>query len=213
MLVNWFGRYFCSATLHDVSQVRFPLSLPSYHPEKINSSLRQVFHSSSIILAGFSGVLVPEDPPDAYESTLDGWCSWAVAEERRRLAWFVFLSDTSNAALFRCVPLVLARRSSFGSDVESLVFPFLQPIPHGPLLLSGGPLPEFRLSVARLFRPILEDSVRRERSWTKGDELQGRPAAPRRKGSDRARAERLLSLDHAARPHLDLLDALVARPG
>lgn len=57
MLVNWFGRFFCSATMHDVSQVRRLLSgTRSTGTDATCAPLlpvvQQVFHSSSITLAG-----------------------------------------------------------------------------------------------------------------------------------------------------------------
>lgn len=65
-----------------------------------NSS--QLFHSPSIVMANFLGVLT-KDPDDEaeYDSTLDGWRQWANDEERIRVGWLAFLMDTCNSALYR----------------------------------------------------------------------------------------------------------------
>lgn len=56
MLVNWFGRYFCSATLHDVSQVRLLLLftvLSSRTDQSFSSSgLPLVIHHPRRVLGG-----------------------------------------------------------------------------------------------------------------------------------------------------------------
>jgi hypothetical protein len=53
-------------------------------------------------MARFTGVFL-QDPRQKrqWTPTVSGWVEWAEAEERRRLGWFAFLCDTSNAALFR----------------------------------------------------------------------------------------------------------------
>ncbi|KAM0746959.1 hypothetical protein T439DRAFT_383596 [Meredithblackwellia eburnea MCA 4105] len=82
LLLSYFSRMYSSSAHHDISQV---------------------FHSPSIILANFSGVFLPESSPETatYPPTEEGWASWVSSEERRRIGWFAFLCDTSNAAMFR----------------------------------------------------------------------------------------------------------------
>lgn len=73
---------YCSALEHDISQI---------------------FHAPSMSLARSSGILLRRgsQPPTAPKDLVSTWLEWAAQEEKNRLAWFAFLSDTSNAALFR----------------------------------------------------------------------------------------------------------------
>lgn len=62
----------------------------------------QVFHSPSIVMARLAGVFLPAHPPHhRTHNPLDHWLEWVAFEERKRVGWFAFLMDTSNAAIFR----------------------------------------------------------------------------------------------------------------
>ncbi|ORY77984.1 fungal-specific transcription factor domain-domain-containing protein [Leucosporidium creatinivorum] len=80
LLIGRFGREYASAAHHDMSQV---------------------MHSPLCILSDFSGVFLNDSYPDSYPPTAEGWVAWTADEERRRLGWLMFLTDTGNAALFR----------------------------------------------------------------------------------------------------------------
>ncbi|BEI82886.1 hypothetical protein CcaverHIS002_0307540 [Cutaneotrichosporon cavernicola] len=86
LLINHFSRAYCGVKEHQVAQV---------------------FHSSSIIMARLAGVLVPAPPLlHRTHNPLDHWLEWVAFEERKRVGWFAFLMDTSNATLFRHVHIV-----------------------------------------------------------------------------------------------------------
>ena len=80
LLLNTFGRMFCTAAQHTASQL---------------------FHSPTIVLANFLGVLEPSEPVDEDSGTLASWFAWAEQEERIRVGWLAFVLDCSNAALYR----------------------------------------------------------------------------------------------------------------
>jgi hypothetical protein len=81
LLINHFSRAYCGMKEHHVAQV---------------------FHSPSIIMARLAGVFAPAPlPHHRTHNPLDHWLEWVAFEERKRVGWFAFLMDTSNAALFR----------------------------------------------------------------------------------------------------------------
>ncbi|KLT44556.1 hypothetical protein CC85DRAFT_8788 [Cutaneotrichosporon oleaginosum] len=81
LLVNYFSRAYCGIKEHHVAQV---------------------FHSPSIIMARLAGVFQPAQPPHhRAHNPLDHWLEWVAFEERKRVGWFAFMLDTSNATLFR----------------------------------------------------------------------------------------------------------------
>ncbi|GMK53815.1 hypothetical protein CspeluHIS016_0104010 [Cutaneotrichosporon spelunceum] len=81
LLINHFSRAYCGMKEHHVAEV---------------------FHSSSIVMARLAGVFLPAPPPlHRTHNPLDHWLEWVAFEERKRVGWFAFLMDTSNAILFR----------------------------------------------------------------------------------------------------------------
>ncbi|KAL7424467.1 hypothetical protein Q5752_000151 [Cryptotrichosporon argae] len=81
-LVGYFGRMYGSAHDYDVNQI---------------------YHSSLMTIARFIG-LFRNSASHWTHAQLVGpaaWCTWAEAEERVRLAWMMFATDTFNATFLR----------------------------------------------------------------------------------------------------------------
>ncbi|KII88342.1 hypothetical protein PLICRDRAFT_175941 [Plicaturopsis crispa FD-325 SS-3] len=122
LLVNCFGRLFSSPVTHDLSQI---------------------FHSPSIVMARFSGVFVKDSTAKTdFEASPEGWTEWALQEERKRIGWFAFIVDTSNAAMFRhtlmvhCFSMKIELPCSDGLWQSSSVSEWRQRLGHCPVLPS-----------------------------------------------------------------------------
>ncbi len=96
LLINHFGRMYGSARHYDFDQVSYSLE---------GGADFQIHHSAVITAAIHSGLLNINSTHWSQCKTLGaaGWTLWAEAEERIRLAWLAYVSESFNAAYYRYV--------------------------------------------------------------------------------------------------------------